>query len=176
MKKMLMIIFLLSMVLTQEASACLSDGYRVSRFREVVGGRFIVTEESPREFSFDFSSLAGLSFEKADLVLSVRGPKRGSETVSLLADGTEIFVSELSRRQMKYRIDLLEIAPESLWDGGLVLTLLAPEGDYLVRHIALKIRAKEPDTTAVPIPASLWLFGSGLGTLGTIKLMKRVEK
>jgi len=141
------------------------DHYPVVKFQEAVNGKFIVTEEHSREFSFDFSSLLGSSFEKAVLTFSVMGPKRGSEEVALLADGTEIFTSELSRRQMNYRIDLLKVAPESLQDGDLTLKFLAPEGDYFVRRIALDIRAKEPAATPVPIPASFWLLGSGLATL-----------
>ena len=142
------------------------DRYPVERFHEVINGKFIVTEEHSREFSFNFSNLLGSSFEKAVLSFWVNGPKKGSEEVSLWADGTQIFTSELSRRQMNYRIDLLKIAPQSLKDGELTLKFLAPEGDYFVRRIALDIRAKEPDVAPVPIPGSVWLLGSGiLGTL-----------
>ena len=209
MKKLMMIILLLSLMFAQEASACFSDlgltrvygtghsrygdwdwawalgfignrhelrynnwfdhgqsdHYPVERFRGVINGKYLVTEEHAREFTFDFSSLDGLSFVKADLRFSVKGPKRGSEEVSLLADGVEIFSSELSRRQMNYRIDLLKLASDSLGDRDLTLKFLAPEGDYFVRHIALDIRVKDPDVTPVPIPASFWLFGSALGTL-----------
>jgi hypothetical protein len=137
----------------------------VATFREALRGTFIVTEENGREFSFDFSSLLGLSIEKAYLSFSVMGPKSGPERISLLADGMEIFSSELFRFQKNYQIDLSKVALESLRDGELALKFLAPEGDYIVRHIALNIWAKEPAVAPVPIPASVWLFGSGLGML-----------
>jgi hypothetical protein len=102
-----------------------------------------VTEEFGREFIYHFPGLSNSSLEKVDLLFSVRGPRIDSETVLLVADGREIFASELSGRQMQYRINLLDIAPESLQDGELVLKFLAPEGDYFVRQVTLNIEATE---------------------------------
>ena len=144
-------------------------------FRESITGKITVTEEYGRELIYHFPSLSSASFKNADLLFLVTGPSRGSEEVSLLADGKEIFSPELSRRQMRYRVSLLGIAPESLQDGELILKFLAPEGDYIIRQIALNIKATDPTPMHAPIPASLWLLGSGLGILGAIKLTRKFK-
>ncbi len=144
-------------------------------FTATMRGPMTVTEEKGREFIYQFSPLSGLSFEEADLLFIVRGPKKGSATATLLSDGMEIFASEISRRRAKYRLDLLEIAPESLQDGELVLKFLASGSDYFIPRITLTLRAIETGSVNVPIPPGFWLFVSGLGILGAIKFIKKVE-
>ncbi|WP_155920573.1 VPLPA-CTERM sorting domain-containing protein [Methylobacter luteus] len=95
-----------------------------------------------------------------------KGPQDGAEKLSFSAESTSLAGNANANHDLSFNLFDNGNALLRLSDiGKLLIVLTATSGDFIFEAATLHVTATDVDVNSVPLPAAVWLFGSGLAGL-----------